>query len=329
MLGRIRRRNHSLAMCARRHSSVGKNVCELCNNAPNRQHQTQDPTNACSDTLLRHARGHESSVGDRQRIAPVMKINSGDGTGNTFTSTPHASEVIGQSMCPQATASVENGQSLPDSSFWHFLGAESPGSIGDVHFADLPLHSLDDLDLNTAASGRWNLEAPSRTPVWLASPTFDLDAINLAMMEPLGGTLSTVPSLSSLEAQHLASVKSSEPPLQRGEIVRRQWFTYLKSADSHHGNANMDTSVEQTEVDEKFRDNLSERLRIRVPFEPLPSTAFLVSLLNSCTAADINGVRIFAYRCTSTASVQHSPSYMQQPFDHQRLVHYSCWQSVQ
>ncbi|KIW19412.1 hypothetical protein PV08_03707 [Exophiala spinifera] len=172
--------------------------------------------------------------------------------------------------------------STPSPAFREFLapssrhGADLPTSgVGDnLWFTDSSLPDLNSLDLLSDTNMNWNtLPTLSRTPVSLASPKFDLHAINSAIMEAAPTSFHIGESLLNLENPELRSTDSPKPYSLREQVIRRQWFTYLESDNSQ--SLHRDKVSEHTQVDARFRDDLSQRLQFQTPYEPLPSTDFL------------------------------------------------------
>ncbi|GKZ31914.1 hypothetical protein AbraIFM66950_000874 [Aspergillus brasiliensis] len=90
-----------------------------------------------------------------------------------------------------------------------------------------------------------------------------------------------------------------DPPAgtQKSEdSVCRHWFTHLEVPGTHH--ALPDRASRATVVDERYRQNLSERLQYRVPSDPLPSTDFL----NMC-------IQMYFARFNPIFPVVHAPTF--------------------
>jgi hypothetical protein len=124
--------------------------------------------------------------------------------------------------------------------------------------------------LNPGSS--WAFNFVPETPAWLAEETFDLDALNTAVMTSANQSLSTEPVNGLVEQQIQPLCRDKSFPVE--DVVQREWFTYTGSSRSDL--LTPDISSERTQVDETYRANLEAKLQHHVPIYPLPSTDFLV-----------------------------------------------------
>ncbi|OJI89186.1 hypothetical protein ASPTUDRAFT_60939 [Aspergillus tubingensis CBS 134.48] len=121
----------------------------------------------------------------------------------------------------------------------------------------------------------WTLESMTQIPTWLATDDFDINALNAAIIAS-----TNLPAL----LQNSATMGPiSDPLLHTGEslpngtekfedIVCRHWFTHPEAPGTEHVLPDRES---RATVDEPYRQGLTERLRYRVPTDPLPSTDFL------------------------------------------------------
>lgn len=123
---------------------------------------------------------------------------------------------------------------------------------------------------------QWNLNMDSQVPTWLADEDFDLNALNSSVMENTMSYFAPLNTRNEVDPLVFAVQPPDEPIMDRKEDqVRQRWFTFIGTHDP--GYITPDAIPEQTEVDERYREKLSQRLQQRVPTESLPSTDFLVS----------------------------------------------------
>lgn len=126
-------------------------------------------------------------------------------------------------------------------------------------------------------SVQWNLNRGYQAPTWLANEDFDLNALNSSVMATMASSFSPLSTRSDIDPLMFAIQQPDNPITYRKEDqVRQRWFTFTGVHDL--GYITPDAIPEQTEVDEKYRENLSQRLQQCVPSESLPSTDFLVSM---------------------------------------------------
>lgn len=129
-------------------------------------------------------------------------------------------------------------------------------------------------DLNNANG--WESDFVSQPPVWLAQEDFDLDTFNLSILD---STASWIPPVDHQTV--LAPINHIHQPLlgatttKKEDLICQNWYTYLGSNET--GFATPDVGIEETQVDEAYRESLAHKLQQRLPSSPLPSTDVLVS----------------------------------------------------
>jgi hypothetical protein len=123
-----------------------------------------------------------------------------------------------------------------------------------------------------------------QAPVWLADEHFDLDALNSSVMETTLGLFSPTHTTNESNADTTLQIPMETSQWHHKEDqVRQYWFNYIGTHSN--GYVTPETATDHVELDEKYRQNLSQRLQQRVPTEPLPSTEFLVSFWTSIVMA--------------------------------------------
>jgi hypothetical protein len=150
-------------------------------------------------------------------------------------------------------------------------GSQSQLTTLDSSFTDLSQHG-------SWLFGNSNIQIPG----WFADDDFDLSALNSEIMM---SSTNWVPDHLS-HSQNEPVVPSIMPndeenPLSREELVRTHWHTFMGPTWlglSKTGHITPDMIPEQTQVDEAYRASLAVKLQPDIPFLPLPSTDFLVSL---------------------------------------------------
>jgi hypothetical protein len=149
------------------------------------------------------------------------------------------------------------------------------GSDEHANSQAAPFGALDGM-FQEDSSMQWNLNLDSQVPTWLADEDFDLNALNSSVMGTTMSYFAPFNTRSEIDPLIFAVQTPDDPIVDRKEDqVRQRWFTFIGTHDQ--GYITPDAIPEQTEVDERYRENLSQRLQQRVPTEPLPSTDFLVS----------------------------------------------------
>lgn len=114
-----------------------------------------------------------------------------------------------------------------------------------------------------------------QAPVWLADEHFDLNALNSSVMENTLGLFSPAHTANESNTDITLQMPMDAAHSHKEDQVRQYWFNYVGTHSN--GYVTPDTATDHVELDEKYRQNLSQRLQQRVPTEPLPSTEFLVS----------------------------------------------------
>lgn len=130
---------------------------------------------------------------------------------------------------------------------------------------------------NHNVDGLLEFDTNFQPPVWLADEHFDLNAFNSSIMENALGLFSPAYTVNESSIDTTMQIPGDTSYNHREDRVRQHWFNYVGTHSN--GQATPETTAEHTELDEKYRQNLFQRLQQRVPTEPLPSTDFLVSVL--------------------------------------------------
>ncbi len=116
----------------------------------------------------------------------------------------------------------------------------------------------------------------SQVPTWLADEHFNLNALNTSVMASTLSFFSPGYTANENSTDITTQVPEESHPERLEDQVRPLWFTYVGTYKSGHDTP--EAAYEQVELDEQYRQTLSQRLQQRVPTEPLPSTDFLVSI---------------------------------------------------
>lgn len=111
-------------------------------------------------------------------------------------------------------------------------------------------------------------------PTWLVDEDFDLNALNTSFMADTMGLY----SCSTTEGENMSGYQP-QPEAENSQNAKEDqarwvWFSYVRIDNATH--LNPDTLSERTELDERDRQKLSQRLQQGMTAEPLPSTDFLV-----------------------------------------------------
>lgn len=115
-----------------------------------------------------------------------------------------------------------------------------------------------------------------QAPAWLADEHFDLNALNSSVMESSLGLFSPPQTAYESSTDATLLIPTGTSLVHKEDQVRQHWFNYVGTHSS--GYVTPEAGTENGELDERYRQNLSQRLQQRVPTEPLPSTEFLVSV---------------------------------------------------
>ena len=191
------------------------------------------------------------------------------------------------------------------------------------------LSTLEGMFQNTSAI-QWNIDLEAQVPNWLADDDFDLNALNSSVM---ASAVNDVPTLACQAEESpllafLAQPTSVHEPREE-DLLCHQWFSFIPARDTGRNTPN--TVPEQTEVDDQYREGLSNCLQQRVMAEPLPSTEFLVRLgawYSSSGQRSNLKCRINACKCISPASALYSQSFILPHFGLLLNILYYFYQSA-
>ncbi|UKZ48150.1 hypothetical protein TrVGV298_002386 [Trichoderma virens] len=284
------------------------------------------------DTLLRHARGHQSQSNrqlqeNQQNGKSSPRPNSLNGSveavprlvtlsqatdHSSGNSASHASQGAQAGLSPltnvafagvhQIAPSVTPAQpdlagfSAPANPTWSTISPSTDNhldSLNNVASADLNLDWFNDRHGDEVFQETFlNLQ----TPVWQMSADFELNVFQPSIIDtPFGFPLDDF-SQPQLEQMYLPFQSSQDASPPREDSVRQHWFTFLGPHQPE--NIMQDAVGEKTKVDETFRAGLSQRLLARVPAEPLPSVDFL----NLC-------IQMYFTRFNPIFPIIHAPTF--------------------
>ena len=188
-----------------------------------------------------------------------------------------ACQTPSSSVPPNKHAAASHTQAhLPE---WLETIVQPPENVQSQANFQAPLFTPLDGIFDSSFEGALHSNPYTQVPTWLTDENFDLNALNSSVMASTLGIFS--PDSTSNEDNtdtitHTLDLSHSEC---KEDQVRQLWFTYVGAHKS--GYITPDATQEQVELDEQYRQTLSQRLQQRVPIEPLPSTEFLVSTESS------------------------------------------------
>lgn len=117
-----------------------------------------------------------------------------------------------------------------------------------------------------------------QTPTWLAGEELDIDALNSSILSSIGyadpSGLGHYGAVAPETHSDHPLCSSDDPRLSVEDLVRENWFTYIKNHDS--GITTPDYAPKHIHIDDAYRDRLASKLERSLPVLPLPSTDFLV-----------------------------------------------------
>lgn len=140
----------------------------------------------------------------------------------------------------------------------------------------------------------WNTAPDSSYPSWLIGDDFDIEAFNMALLAPMfvdqSGWQTAMPEMNSNIAA-TSRVRTQSQSVTSMDVIQGLWITKTDSnVRTDNGNSYsvaptrpMTPSMVSpggTAVDDRYREDLSLKLRPRWKEDPLPSTGFLVSWSN-------------------------------------------------
>jgi hypothetical protein len=185
----------------------------------------------------------------------------------------------------------------------------------------------------------WNMEGESHYPSWHIGEDFDLQAFNSSLLAPMfvdesawrvaspegqGGMVAT-PRL----GPHSPSVTSIE-------VIQGLWVT--KADDNSRKNDGLSYSVAPTRpitpttmssangVDDRYREDLSMRLRPRWKEDPLPSTEFLVYIPRSGCQGLTDVIRTSHFSFSSRNSTRYFRFFMRLLLDRATTTRFCFFQ---
>ncbi|KAJ5381612.1 uncharacterized protein N7496_004040 [Penicillium cataractarum] len=238
------------------------------------------------DSLLRHSRVHSNegkdnpildlgapaleSYGNSDQILEAAQPLSSENDLDQVSSFP-AHQATPSSLSPSQNATAAHPQArLPG---WLETIVQPPrnarGQVNSQGPLFTPLDSIFDSTMEEAL----NFSQYTQAPTWLADEHFDLNALNSSVMASTLGFFSPEYTANEDGTDITIQIVEESHPERKEDQVRLLWFTYVGTHKS--GYITPEGTQEQVELDEQYRQTLSQRLQQRVPTEPLPSTDFL------------------------------------------------------
>lgn len=231
------------------------------------------------DTLLRHSRNHgdanqqsESRDQDRSMASDSTSVDAGQ----------HESSALGMSSMslqfPPALEShaVDGAAKMPSFMRTPDISPHTNSQIEPTECTMLGALPSTEMDLDPGnqpcpGPALWGGDFDTEWSSWLPGSDFDLDAINVSLLNVADVAFDPFPP--DIPDIH------QEGPVTTPSHVRRRWHTFSGMTPS--GQTTPNVVQEQNPADENFRQKLAENLRQRVQTGILPSASFLVLLLQS------------------------------------------------
>jgi hypothetical protein len=209
----------------------------------------------------------------------------------------HAEDVQGDEQDQQihrASPPLNNHSSSASAPQRH--GVNSAGGMPPARAVDQEMENAPqelqrtDLGLSPLLDG-WSHEIQPQYPSWQVRDDFDWEAFNLSLLVPMSvdetAWIVPPPSNQPASASRPEEVIQSPSPASM-DVIMGLWVT--RADDANRKADGISYSLAPTRpatpnnmspgtVDERYRDDLSNRLRPRWKEEPLPSTEFLVCYL--------------------------------------------------
>jgi hypothetical protein len=200
--------------------------------------------------------------------------------------------------------------------------------------------SVHDSDLMNASSAGFDLsdmEINSLSSSWFVGDDFDLNALNSTIQESIAQYSfprqqypvdhnPQIPPMDYINTEVAVSNSNSAPPTSSSSVSKK-WFSNIGVDPENPGTRPVSPGPGSghIDVDEAYRVKLSTKLHIRSSDESLPSTEFLVRILDVLSDSLLMLLRICVSECISLASTLSSHFYMAPRFNPRlRIRYYSC-----
>jgi hypothetical protein len=287
-----------------------------------------------SDTLLRHCKVHKKGNGQDHRTPSDYHALSSPGRLDAAAATLVDLQILterGQGMIEpvSSTNDVSNNNSAIDPRLQNHDRQNSTVAEATMDNLSNPM-----LDQNMQRASQnpqngsfsfpaqaefWNMEGESHYPSWHIGEDFDLQAFNTSLLAPMFVDESAWRVASPEGQGGMAATRRlgpHSPSATSMEVIQGLWIT--KADDNSRKNDGLSSSVAPTrpispttmssanEVDDRYREDLSMRLRPRWKEDPLPSTKFLVYILVPYCQSLSNVTRTSHFSCSSQNSIRYS-----------------------
>jgi hypothetical protein len=185
----------------------------------------------------------------------------------------------------------------------------------------------------------WNMEGESHYPSWHIGEDFDLQTFNTSLLAPIFVDESAWRVASPEGHDDMGATPRlgpHSPSATSMEVIQGLWVT--KADDNSRKNDGLSYSVAPTcpitpttmssanGVDDRYREDLSMRLRPRWKEDPLPSTEFLVYIPRSSCQGLSNVIRTLHFSCSSRNSIRYSRFSMRRLLRRATTTHFCCFQ---
>ncbi len=312
----------------------------------------------CSDTLLRHCKVHNKGKGQDQRTPSDYDALSSPGRLDAAAATLVDLQILterGQGMIepvPSSNDDVSNSNLAIDPSLQNHDRQNS--TVGEADMDNFLSDPMLDQNMQHASQNPqngsfsfpaqpefWNMDGESHYPSWHIGEDFDLQAFNTSLLAPMFVDESAW-RVASPEGQGgmvaTPRLGPHSPSATSMEVIQGLWIT--KADDNSRKNDGLSYSVAPTRpitpttmssangVDDRYREDLSMRLRPRWKEDPLPSTEFLVYIPEFHYKSLSNVIRTSRFSCSSRNLIQYSRFSMRQLLDQATTTHFCFFQFV-
>jgi hypothetical protein len=200
------------------------------------------------------------------------------------------------------------------------------------------VHDSDLMNVSSAGFDLSDMEINSLSSSWFVGDDFDLNALNSTIQESIAQYSfprqqypvdhnPQIPPMDYINTEVAVSNSNSAIPTTNSSSVSKKWISNIGVDPENPGTRPVSPGPGSghIDVDEAYRVKLSTKLHIRSSDESLPSTEFLVRILDVLPGLLLMLLRICVSECISLASIRSSHFYMAPRFNPRlRIRYYSC-----